>query len=151
MKGRPSKFSKKISEELCERLAGGESLRAICESEDMPGKTTVMRWLLSDKDELKDFRDHYAQAREIQYQLMADEIIDICDDGYNDYMLRANKEGDEQYVINPEAIGRSRLRVDTRKWFMSKVLPKFSEKPDLGDATNDMAIALKELAQRLPA
>lgn len=54
---------------------------------------------------------------------MADEIQDIADDGSNDYMTIV--KGDESYnVVNHEAINRSRLRVDSRKWIASKLLPK---------------------------
>jgi len=35
-----------------------------------------------------------------------------------------SKSGEEYETVNPEVIGRSRLRVDTRKWYLSKVLPK---------------------------
>ena len=42
-RGRPSRFSDEISEEICRRLAGGESLRSICRSEAMPHLATVLR------------------------------------------------------------------------------------------------------------
>lgn len=54
---------------------------------------------------------------------MADEMFDIADDGSNDLMTVT--KGDESYDIeNKEVIGRSRLRVDTRKWYLSKLAPK---------------------------
>lgn len=127
--GRKTSYTKPIGDEICNRLAGGESLRGICQSNHLPDKSTVVRWLLSESADHVHFRAQYAHAREIQYQLMADEIIDIADDGSNDYMVRKRGEV-EELAENHEVIGRSRLRVDTRKWFMSKVLPKFSDKPD---------------------
>ena len=54
---------------------------------------------------------------------MADEMLEIADDGSNDWMLR--KDGDKEfYVLNGEHVQRSRLRLDTRKWLLSKALPK---------------------------
>ena len=62
---------------------------------------------------------------------MFEELLEIADDGTNDWM-KENRDGSTYYVINGEAMGRSRLRVDVRKWYLSKVLPKkFSDKLDL--------------------
>ena len=56
-------------------------------------------------------------------EFWADEIMDIADDGTNDYVERESDSG-TQVVCDQEHIQRSRLRVDTRKWFLSKLLPK---------------------------
>jgi hypothetical protein len=63
------------------------------------------------------------RAREIGYLRLADELLDISDDATNDYMIRKNGDDDEE-VVNHDHIARSRLRVDTRKWLLSKMLPK---------------------------
>jgi hypothetical protein len=119
--GRPSDYSAQIAETICGRLASGESLRAICETEELPDKSTVFRWLASNTD----FRDQYARAREIQAETLVDEILEISDDGRNDYMA-SQGEGEDTlaYRLNGEHVQRSRLRVDSRKWFASKVAPK---------------------------
>jgi len=54
---------------------------------------------------------------------MADEIREIADDGQNDWMT-IQRGGKDVEVPNREVLERSRLRVDTRKWLMSKVAPK---------------------------
>jgi Bacteriophage Sf6, terminase small subunit-like len=69
MRGRPSIFSPELADRLCERLADGETLRAICRDEGMPDERTVRRWAL---DDLEGFSTQYARAREIGYQGMAD-------------------------------------------------------------------------------
>lgn len=149
--GRPTKYNKALGDRICERLASGESLRAICRDDDFPHKVTVMRWLLSDSEIYAHFRTQYTLARQIQYEFMADEILDIADDAKNDYMERTDEDGEVLgYQINGEFVQRSRLRVDTRKWFMSKVLPKFKDKPDQNDASADLAEALKSIADKLP-
>ena len=53
----------------------------------------------------------------------AEEINEIADDGRNDWMT-IQRGGEEVEVPNPEVLQRSRLRVDTRKWLMSKIAPK---------------------------
>lgn len=54
----------------------------------------------------------------------ADEILEIADDGQNDWMERESKNGEVFEVENHEVLNRSRLRVDARKWLMSKLAPK---------------------------
>ena len=52
-----------------------------------------------------------------------DELNEIADDGRNDWMT-IKRGGEDVEVPNNEVLQRSRLRVDTRKWIMSKILPK---------------------------
>jgi len=110
MSGRPSDYTQAIADHICEQLAEGISLRKICLAEDMPGKSTVFRWLWANIE----FRDQYERAREAQADTLADEITDIADDA----------EGDPQ---------RDKLRVDARKWVASKLKPKkYGDKTLLG-------------------
>ena len=85
----------------------------------MPDKSTILRWL----DAHAEFRDQYARAREAQADHFAEEILEISDDGTNDWMRRQQGE-DTVEVANHEHISRSKLRVDARKWLMSKMAPK---------------------------
>lgn len=119
MTGRPSDFTQETADAICERLANGESLRKICTSDDMPGQSTVFRWLTVHVG----FREQYAKAREAQADALFDEILDIADDGSNDWMKRNNPDN-PGYAENGEAMARSRLRVDARKWMAGKLRPK---------------------------
>lgn len=82
----------------------------------MPAPQTVLRW--AKKDGL--FSEQYARSREIGYQLMADDLLSIADDGRND--TYTDDAGNRQVIA--DVVARSRLRVDTRKWLLSKALPK---------------------------
>lgn len=117
-RGRPCEYSQEKADEICIRMADGESLRSICRDEHMPDMSTVLRWL--GRKELDHFRLQYAHAREVGLEQMAGEILEISDDTRLDTTY--NKNGDE--VANNEWIQRSKLRVDTRKWILSKLLPK---------------------------
>jgi len=114
--GRPSAFSAELADRICEEIANGRSLRAICSDPSMPGKATVFRWLAQEEG----FRDQYARAREAQADALADEILDIADDGANDTYV--DEDGRER--TNTDVIARSRLRVDARKWIAAKLKPK---------------------------
>lgn len=119
--GRPSDFTKDIADAICERIADGESLRSICTAEDMPSKSAVFRWL----GNYESFRDQYARAREAQGDTFADDISDIADDGRNDWMEKRNADGEViGWQENGEAIRRSQLRIDARKWLAAKLRPK---------------------------
>ena len=113
--GRPSTFTQEVADLICERLADGESLRAICLADDMPNRATVFRWLGAEAT----FRDQYARAREEQAETLLDEIVEIADDSAGDA-----SDVDGMNVLNSEHIQRSRLRVDARKWVVSKLAPK---------------------------
>lgn len=119
-RGRPSVYTKELADRICGELAEGKTLRQVCRADDMPPESTVRRWALEDRE---GFSAQYTRAREIGYHSMADETLEISDDGTNDWMKR--HQGEETIdVPNPEVIARSRLRVDTRKWLLSKALPK---------------------------
>ncbi len=102
-------------------MAAGESLRRICRDDHMPSDTAVRGWALDDVD---GFSSQYTRAVELRAMLWAEETLDIADDGTNDWIKRRKDDGESQVVCDHEHIQRSRLRVDTRKWFLSKVLPK---------------------------
>src|ERR1700710_2323306 len=104
MRGRPSIFSPELADRLCERLADGETLRAICRDEGMPNERTVRRWAL----EHETFAPQYARARGMGYAGLFDLILGSPD----------NPEPD------PAAVNRDRLRIDARKWMLAKALPK---------------------------
>jgi hypothetical protein len=127
--GRPSAYTDEIALRVCSEIASGKSLRRICDADDMPVISTIMLWLVDGKHQF--FSEQYAEARRIQAEALADEIFDIADDGKNDYVEAAGGEGAAAYKLNGEAVARSRLRVDTRKWYLSKVLPKFADKQQI--------------------
>src|SRR5271169_6484233 len=84
--GRPSLFTTELGDEICNRIADGESLRAICAEVEMPDKATVFRWLSAEGN--KDFRNQYIRAREAQADSLVDDILSIADDARNDWMKR---------------------------------------------------------------
>lgn len=112
-------FTQDIFDRICERIADGESLRGICQDDDMPSRVTVFKWL-SQNPELA---NQYARAREAQADAIFDEILSIADDAANDWMERHGNE-DAGWVANGEHIQRSRVRIDARKWMAGKLRPK---------------------------
>lgn len=135
--GRPSVYTVEIAERICMEMAKGRSLRSICQDEGMPDRSTVKLWIINDRE---GFSAQYARAQRLRYEEMADETFEIADNGANDWM--ANNDPDNPgYRYNGEAVARSRLRVDTRKWAISKMLPEYADKlTHAGDASNPVVV-----------
>ena len=113
--GRPSDYTDGLAELICERIADGESLRAICADPAMPCKASVMLWLKKEPG----FQTSYTQARARQTEALVDEILEIADNTSQD-----TEYGENSPKANSEWIARSRLRVDARLKLMALLNPK---------------------------
>jgi hypothetical protein len=149
-RGRPTAYTEELSDEICARLAEGQTLSSICRREGMPSERTVRSWAL---DLGHPFAPRYARAREVGYHKMADDLLDIVDDGTNDFVVR-ERDGERITVVDHEHIQRSRLRADTRKWLLSKALPKlYGDRIDMkhsgGIAIEEPEMSDLDLARRI--
>jgi hypothetical protein len=125
-RGRPSAYTEEIAAEILQRLTDGESLTSICKGEHLPAKATVLAWAMENRG---GFSDRYARAREIQLDAIADELLDLTDDSRNDWMEREGKDGEVQILLDREHLDRTKLRIDTRKWLLTKLKPqRFGDK-----------------------
>jgi len=123
-----AEFSAELFDRICERIADGESLRAICADEDMPSTTAVKKWLI--KDDGGALVAQYARAREAQADALFDEVLDIADDATRD--RKSAGKGDGSMTFDAEHVNRARLRIDTRKWMAGKLRPKvYGDKVDV--------------------
>lgn len=119
--GRPPRYSDELAREVCRLLGEGQTLREICRREEMPSASTVREWVVDDRD---GFAERYARARRLQAEYWADEIVEVAEDGRNDWTLRQRKDGDPEPVLDREHVQRSALRVDTKKWLLAKLHPE---------------------------
>jgi hypothetical protein len=91
---------------ICDKLTEGVSLRKLCKSEEFPNASTVYVWL----DRFPAFAEKYARAREAATEDMLEAILEIADDPKIE-------------------VQDKRVRIDTRKWAMSKLnMKKYGEK-----------------------
>ncbi len=124
-------YTDELAARICDQLADGLTLREICRQEGMPDERAVRIW--AEKDYGPGFRERYETARLLGYRKMADELLEISDDGRNDWVERQSRDGGTYKAPDHDHIHRSRLRVDTRKWILSKMLPKiYGDKLELG-------------------
>ncbi len=113
-------YDEEIGIAICQRLIEGQTIKEICKDPDLPSERTVYRWLAAEHT----FWQLYARAREAQMEKWSDDVVEIADDASNDYMDRIGKDGKIERVLDPEAVQRSKLKIDTRKWLMSKLAAK---------------------------
>lgn len=134
--GRPTTYNEEIASLICARMADGESLRSICRDDAMPALSTVFLWVSKHTE----FSEQYRLAMASRADAMFEDMIDIADDGRNDYIV--NGEGEERF--NTEHVQRSRLRLDTRKWMLARMLPKkYGDKIVDEDVGNDNEIEIR--------
>jgi len=111
--GRPTIYTQALVDEICERLAHGETLRKMILDDHMPAQKTIYRWLESNES----FRQQYTQARVKQADYYAEMIVD------------------EAFDSHDASIGR--LRMDALKWAASKIAPKkYGDKIELESNNN---------------
>lgn len=142
---RGREYSAALANIICEQIMLKRSLTSICSDPRMPNMKTVCRWLADPR--LADFREQYYYARRVAAELFVDEIFEIADDSSNDWKPRYSDDGELiDYVPDNEAIQRSRVRIDTRKWYAARMVPRiYGDKVDVNlDATGDLAELLKK-------
>ena len=130
----PVRWSQALADRICERLKGGESLNEICKNKGYPSEAAVREWARDDKN---GFTSSYARARELGYCRLAEEILRIADTPVigekrtTKPVTTKNSDGNTvdtglllEEVTQGDMIDHRRLQIDTRKWMLSKMLPK---------------------------
>lgn len=134
--GAPRRYDRAaVAEHVCSELKRGRSLESICKEAGMPHVATFLDWVAADPEGIG---QDYAHAREIGYSLLADEIIAIADKTHEWVTIQElDPDGkplfDEKGAprlkqvlmpLNSDVVAHKRVQIDTRKWMLSKMLPK---------------------------
>ena len=91
------------------------SVRKACKANGI-SDGTFLQWVADDNS----LAEQYTKAMRVRTDTMAMEILDIVDDVAEDDIFDEN--GNRK--ANNEWINRSRLRMEGRKWIVSKLMPK---------------------------
>ena len=119
-KGRPTNYTPEIAAKICEMLAAGISLRAICQEPQMPHESTVRKWA---REDVQGFYTQYAHARDIGLDCLADRILEVAETPLV-AEKRVQKADGSVEITTADAVDRSRLTVDSLKWYLCKLAPK---------------------------
>lgn len=114
---RTTVWTQELADEICDRLAEGQTLIEICKDSHIPSRATINSWVAND---FNGFAGQYTRARIDQFDYWADEQLVIADDASNDWVMRQDGTGNEREVFNQEAVARAKLRIDTRRWLMER-------------------------------
>ena len=128
-------YSDELFQTILDRIIDGESLRKICESDSMPNRGTVLKWLRDDQSLALATRYAHARARQADY--LEEEMADI-----------------EQKTLDggiDPAIARVVLA--SKQWRASKLAPKvYGDKIAVGGADDLPPVAplsIEEGARRI--
>jgi len=123
-----------IIDEIVAGLSDGVSLRELCRRDGMPSWRTVYDWMNADAA----FASRIAHARDVGYDAIAEDILDIADDGTNDWVERKMKDGSVKETLDAEHVQRSKLRIETRLKLLAKWNPKkYGEKQTVDVGNKD--------------
>ena len=119
--GRPTAYTAELADAICEMLAQGQSLRSICEADEMPHEATVRHWAVENRE---GFFTQYTRARDVGLDCMADRVLHDAD------------------TATDAPLGR--LKMDARRWYLSKMAPKrYGDKLELaGDPDRPLVTAI---------
>jgi hypothetical protein len=144
--GRPTMHTPAIVEAICAALMEGQSLRCICAKPEMPGMSTVMRWLHDDEG---GFREQYARAREVQAEVYAEDTVEISDREHRTITIEWEDKGGRKKAIpvmvamDPADVAHRKLQVQARQWYAGKLAPKrYGVTAGVGDGEDGLALVL---------
>ena len=138
---------------IIDRIRGGMSLRSTLKQDDT---FSQIIWDELIKDEDKKIR--YTCAREERADGIFEDILDIADNTGDDLISLS----DGREVVNHELIARDKVRIDSRKWILSKMNPKkYGEKTevehsgeiktkDISNLSTEELIARAEAIKKIP-
>ena len=112
---RPVEYTEDIAQEVCWRLAHGESLVSICSDDHLPHCATIYRWLIR----FPTFCEIYTRAREDQADTNADEILAIADEKPPEF-----RDDKGRVYLDQSYLLWQKQRIEARKWTAAKLKPK---------------------------
>ena len=120
-------YTAEIADLILEELMSGRPLKDICDEPDMPGYSSVRKWV---KDNREGFAARYWQARLIGYHTIADRILQIVDDRRNDWIMQRRQDGSFEAILDPQRVKRAGVRFKALSWLLAKMLPRtFGDQP----------------------
>lgn len=121
-------YNPAIAQQILDDIENGKSLRVSAVECGLRIKT-FYEWMDLDAEVNENLTQRYTAARARAYHAMADEIIEIS----NQMEAEAIYQGDTVRLdLSSAVVAQKRLQVETRKWILSKMLPKqFGDKLDI--------------------
>ena len=150
-KGSGSKYTEELADQICDLVSNGVNLRKVCRMEGMPSWRTIYNWVV----EHPDFASRLARARELGYDALAEEALEISNTPHlgqkKVYTSGAEEEEDSLTVTEEDMLGHRKLQIETRLKLLAVWDPKrYGNKVQLGgDADNPIKVKAEVQAEEL--
>ena len=115
---RPPIYSEVLATAILDLMSVGHSVQEICKRDGMPTVDTVWRWRWN----VPGFSEAYDRARDQRAEIQALRVEELADEKPLTYV---DAQGIER--IDPAWAQVQKLRIDTRKWIASRLVPRFSD------------------------
>lgn len=123
-----------IKDEICTRISGGETLRAICREAGKPSWVSIYRWLELDPE----FKLRFAHARDLGFDAIAEEALEIANTPCEGQIVTSKEWGDE--IKTEDMLGHRKLQIETRLKLLAKWSPKkYGERVDHTSSDGSMS------------
>lgn len=154
-RGRPTIYSAKLADAICQRIAGGELMKNICAEARMPDASTVYRWSRSNDE----FRTALVRAREDRIEYWLDLAIELAETLINE-AHGAPGTGEAGARVNAvrERINLYKWRAEKEKAALYGSLLKLGDpegrplpapRPEIDEETMRKLIAIREARGRV--
>ncbi len=131
-RGRPSRYTPELADEIVRRLSDGEPLRQICRDPHIPIWTVIYQWIIKHED----FSIRIAKARELGQEAIAEDCLEIIDKEPEKII------SDNGTRYDPAYVAWQKNRVEQRIKLLAKWNPKrYGDRVTMaGDSDNPVAI-----------
>jgi hypothetical protein len=109
-------FSQEIFDRICALIADGSSLRAACEKEGMPHRTSFNVWRKSEPE----LQAQYDAACLDREEIYFEQIIDIADECRVGVKKTTKANGDIE-TVEIDMVERAKVQIDARKWSLARM------------------------------
>lgn len=129
---RKTKYTAEVGAQICERLSKGETMSSICSDKNMPQRTTIYSWLNLHKD----FAEQVARARELGFDAIAEEALQIANTP--EIGEETEYDGGKIKVKRADMLGHRKLQVWTRLQLLTKWCPgKYGDRRTVDVTVNE--------------
>lgn len=135
-------YNEEIGNEICEVISDSpKMLEDLCEEyPHWPSAKTIYKW----RRVVPSFGKKYEIAKQEQIEPLVNQIILLCDKSDKDFYV----DSDGKIQINKAYLTRLRYKIDSIKWFASKLAPKlYGDKKDEEKNPEDFLQKLLQLAK----
>jgi hypothetical protein len=110
----------KLEQAVLERVAAGESLRKACRDPGMPDESAVRYWAVHHPD----FGERLKRARMVAAHAIVDMMTEELAREADYVTEHSGSNGKRRVRVDAGEVQLRRLKIDTWKWVLSKMLPK---------------------------